>query len=282
MDQFNDTYVNGKVRNELSGRSVTARQPGAASKDTARGMDAISRKLGAFLTLGSQETMMLEALQGPATFVTAGKEMVYEGQQHHASYVLRHGWVCSYKRLPNGERLIVDVQIPGDFLGLRNLLLRTSDQSFMALTDVQVAKISTERLWEIFRTTPRLAMALLWAASRDEAMIVEHLVSMGKRDAVARTAHFLLELGERFRLVGYGSEEGYACPLSQSILADALGITAIHLNRVLRHLRETNLLLFRDGMVTFLDRERLAEIAGFDLTYLDHRVPILGELLRGG
>lgn len=231
--------------------------------------DALSRKLSAFMPLKLEDAAALEKLQGPRTLVTAGKEIVYEGQHRHAAYVLRNGWAYSYKRLHDGARQIIDVQIPGDFMGVRSLLLRTSDQSFVALTDIEVCRINTERLWEIFHGTPRLAMALLWAASRDGAMVVEHLVSIGRRDALTRTAHFLLELGVRVKLVGRGTADSYACPLSQSILADALGLTAIHLNRVLRQLREANLLVFRDGVVTFLDREALSEITGFDFTYLD-------------
>lgn len=235
--------------------------------------DAIFRKLGAYTTLGPQEAAMLETLQGARTFVAAGKELIYEGQQQHAAYILHDGWTCAYKRLRDGARQIVEIEIPGDFIGLRSLLLRNSDQSVVALTNVEVSKINTDRLWEAFRLTPRLIMTLLWAASRDEAMVTEHLVCVGKRDAMARTAHFLLELGARMELIGLGSSTTYRCPLSQSIVADAVGITAIHLNRVLRHLRESDLLLFRDGVVTFLDRDRLAQLTDFDFTYMDHYKP---------
>ena len=99
--------------------------------------------------------------------------------------------------------------------------------------------------------------------------MVEHLVGVGRRDALARTAHFLVELGLRLRLVGIGSEAGYACPLNQYLLADALGLTAIHLNRTLRQLRERELVTFRDGEVTFHDLGRLRALAGHHGGYLD-------------
>lgn len=236
--------------------------------------DALARKLRAFQALGPAELLMLEKLQRTRMQIVAGKEVVYEGQHHHSAYILRRGWACSYKRLRDGSRQIIDIQIPGDFLGLRSLLLRTSDHSFVTLTDVEVAKINPDQVLEMLRSTPRLAVALLWAASRDEAMIVEHLVSIGKRDAFERTVHFLLELCARLRLVGLGADHSYPCPISQSILADALGMTAIHLNRVLRQVREMKLVIFRDGMVTFPDIERAAELVGFDLSYLDQGAPI--------
>ena len=212
---------------------------------------------------------MLQRLQGPRTVVASGKELVHEGQHRHSAYVLSSGWACSYKRLRDGQRQIIDIQIAGDFVGVRSLLLRTSDQSVVTLTDVEVRRINTERLSEIFRSAPRLALALLWAISRDGAVVVEHLVSLGKRDAMMRTVHFLLELGARAQLVGLGTSEGYGCPISQNILADALGITPIHLNRVLRQLRQSKLLVFKDGLVTFIDRRRLIELFDMDFGYLD-------------
>ena len=95
------------------------------------------------------------------------------------------------------------------------------------------------------------------------------MVGLGRRNALARTAHFLVELGLRLRLVGMSSEAGYACPLNQYLLADALGLTAIHLNRTLRQLRERKLATLRDGKVTFHDLNRLRALAGHHGGYLD-------------
>ena len=106
-------------------------------------------------------------------------------------------------------------------------------------------------------------------------MVVEHLVGIGRRSAAERMAHFLLELGARLALVGMGSKAGYACPLTQSHLADALGLSAVHVNRVLRQLREDGLATFRDGHVTFDDYGRLVELAEFDPAYLDQTGPLL-------
>jgi CRP-like cAMP-binding protein len=100
-------------------------------------------------------------------------------------------------------------------------------------------------------------------------MVVEHLVSIGRRSALVRIAHLLLELGLRLQVVGRGSESGYVCPLNQYLLADALGLTAIHVNRVLRQLRERGLVTFRDGRVEFNDLEGLRELAEYHSGYLD-------------
>jgi CRP-like cAMP-binding protein len=164
--------------------------------------------------------------------------MVHQGQTNQSAYILASGWACSYKILAGGTRQVVDFQIPGDFLGLRSVLFRTADHNIEPVTSVEASEVLVSELLETFGKTPRLATAVLWAASRDEAMVVEHLVCIGRRDAKERTAHFLLELGARLILVGLGTTAGYACPLSQHMLSDALGLSSVHVNRVLRELRE--------------------------------------------
>ena len=235
----------------------------------------LTRKLSAFVALSEAELAVLERLHRRRRTFAAGRNMVHQGQSDQAAYILAKGWVCSYKIQPEGTRQIVDFQVPGDFLGLRSVLLRTSDHSFEPIVTIEAAEVLKADLLAAFEQTPRLATAILWAASRDEAMVVEHLVGIGRRDADARMAHFLLELGAKLSLVGIGNREGYECPLTQYHLADALGLSAIHVNRVLRQLRESGLATFRDGHVSFEDRERLADLAGFDPAYLDHIGPLL-------
>ena len=235
----------------------------------------LTRKLSAFVALSEVELAVLARLHQRRRSFVAGRDMVHQGQSGQAAYILSSGWVCSYKIQSDGTRQIVDFQIPGDFLGLRSVLLRTSDHSFEPIGNIQAAEVLTGDLLEAFAQTPRLATAILWAASRDEAMVVEHLVGLGRRDADARMAHFLLELASRLALVGMGGKEGYDCPLTQYHLADALGLSAVHVNRVLRQLRESGLVTFREGHVTIHDHDRLVELAEFDPAYLDQIGPLL-------
>lgn len=235
----------------------------------------LTRKLSAFVALTDAELDVLQQLHQRRRSFVAGCDLVHQGQSARAAYILSAGWVCSYKTQPDGTRQIVDFQIPGDFLGLRSVLLRTSDHGFEPIGTIEAAEVLKDDLLAAFARTPRLATAILWAASRDEAMVVEHLVGIGRRDADARMAHFLLELAERLTLVDMGSNEGFDCPLTQYHLADALGLSAIHVNRVLRQLRERGLVTFRDGRVTFHDRDRLADLAEFDPAYLDQTGPLL-------
>lgn len=237
----------------------------------------LALKLGAFVALSEAELSILEGLHKRRRTFVAGRDLVHQGQTDHAAYILESGWACSYKLLHDGQRQIVDFQIPGDFLGLRSVVLHISDHSIEPVTDIEVTEVHVSDLLEVFSQTPRLATAVLWAASRDEAMVVEHLVGIGRRDAAERMAHFLLELGARLSLIGLGSRAGYACPLTQYLLADALGLSAVHVNRVLRQLREQGLVTFRDGFVTFDDYNQLVEFADFEMTYLDQVGPLLAK-----
>ena len=201
------------------------------------------------MPLGEGELAGLAQLEARHRSVAAGTELIQEREAGQRAFILQQGWACCYKLLPDGGRQVIDFRLPGDFLGFRSVLLRTADHSSAAVTDVVVAEVSGPRMLDSFQELPRLGAAILWAASRDEAMVVEHLVGIGRRSALARTAHLLVELGLRLQLVGLGEAGGFACPLNQYVLADALGLTAIHVNRVLRQLRERQLLTFRDGRV---------------------------------
>ena len=236
-----------------------------------------ARKLGTYVDLSEPELKVLESLHGRRKTYGAGRDMVHQGQSRQQAYVLAEGWACSYRLLADGGRQIIDFQIPGDFLGLRSVLFRTAGQSVEPVTMMQASPFGASDLTEIFARNPRLGTAVLWAASRDDSMVVEHLVGIGRRNAVERTAHLLLELGARLTLVGLGTKAGYDCPLSQYLLADALGLSAVHVNRVLRDLRENQLATFRNGRVDLMDFNGLVTLADFDRDYLDHDGPMGGN-----
>jgi len=206
----------------------------------------------------------LADLQSAPFTLERDKELMREGELRQAAYILHAGWACSFKLLPDGGRQIIAFPVPGDCIGLRSVLLRTSDHSFSALTDAVMTRIEAPRLEQMFTEFPHLGAALLWATSRDEAMIVEHLVSIGRRSAIERTAHFFLELFDRLKLVGLTSQGEFDCPLNQYALADALGLSTIHVNRILRKLRERKLMTFQEHRVALHDRATLKALAGYE------------------
>ena len=231
----------------------------------------LAKKLNTFIPLSSGELKCLADMQLNTVKVKRGQQLTHEGQTGHKAFVLQAGWACSYKLLPDGGRQIISFPIAGDIVGLRSVLLRTADHSFAALTDAVVNPVEGTHILKCVTEFPRLGAALMWAASRDEAMVVEHLVNIGRRNAIERMAHFFMELAERLSLVGLATEAEFKCPLTQLVLADALGLTAIHVNRVLRQLREQKLLTVGKGRVHIHDLDKLRKLAGFQGGYLNSR-----------
>ena len=152
----------------------------------------LARKLNTFLPLTPDELKCLAGIQSQPFPVKRGRQLTQEGQTGHKAFVLQAGWACSYKILRDGARQIISFPIAGDIVGLRSVLLRTADHSFSALTDAVVSPVDGTHVMKCVTEFPRLGAALLWAASRDEAMVVEHLVNIGRRDAIERTAHFFM------------------------------------------------------------------------------------------
>ena len=233
-----------------------------------------ARKIASFVALGPEEIQSISDLYKRRRKFRPGTDLVHEGEVDQSAFIMAEGWAIAYKILSDGKRQIVNVMIPGDFLGIRSVLFRASDHNVEPITTIEASEVTKAELFQTFAKSPRLATAVLWAACRDEAMVVEHLVGVGQRTAGERTAHLMLEISARLKLVGLGDRTGYDCPLTQNHLADALGLSAVHINRVLRDFREGGLMTFQNGRVTFDDFKGMVEFADFDHTYLDQDGPV--------
>jgi CRP-like cAMP-binding protein len=221
--------------------------------------------------LSTEDIRIIQILQGNTKKFPARLDFPRPAEGKKTLYVITRGWAYTFKDLQDGSRQVIDVLIPGDIAGLRTGLLASPDQSVGTITEIEAAEISNIAILRLFQQWPRVASSLLWAASQDSAILAERLVDIGRRSATARIAHFLLELGVRLESIGHGTHHGYSCPLTQHDLANVLGLTAIHVNRVLRELRERGLLAFRNAEVEFIDRKGLTALAQFDPSYLSHR-----------
>ncbi len=146
--------------------------------------------------------------------------------------------------------------------------MKQLDHNVGTLTPVRVALVPHDALRGITETHPHLGRMLWFSTLLDAAIHREKILSIGRRSALARIAHIFCELSVRLRLVGLADDKGYALPLTQADLADVTGLTSVHVNRMLKKLRDEKLLTFRGGMVTIDDWERLQRVAEFDATYL--------------
>jgi CRP-like cAMP-binding protein len=233
----------------------------------------LAKKLCQYVPLSEEELAVLHGLENQVEEIERQAKLINEGDQAKRCFVILDGWVDCYKQLPDGRRQVINFMIAGDFLGLRSLLLQVSDHTVTALTNLRVSIFSADELRAILSDHPRIATAIFWALSRDEAIVVEHLVNLGRRNALERLAHFIIELGERLKLVGLAADDGFYCPLRQEDFADVLGLTAIHVNRCFRELRERRLATLVRRNIRIDDRAGLVGLAQFSGDYLASDAP---------
>ena len=182
------------------------------------------------------------------------------------------GWACRYKILPNGTRQVLAFLMPGDSCDLHVGLLAEMDHSIQTITPASVATIDREAMDAIRDTHRGVAKAMYSAQLIDEGTMRAWITSMGRRASIERVAHLMCELYLRARNIGLVSEPSLALPLSQLLLADALGMTPVHLNRVLKELRIAGAMSLQRGSLLITDPEKLVRIAGFDENYLHRRL----------
>lgn len=229
----------------------------------AKDLSPLARRLGLLAKLTETELACLIDLESTPTLFERGKEIIYDGEISETTYIVQHGWGCCFKLLANGERQITAIVVPGDCINLRSPLCRPANYTFVAITDLIASRIKASRTVELFNEFPHLGVALLLVAAQDDEILVEHLISLGRRTAIERVAYFFLELHDRLSIAGLATETEFDCPLTQYHLADTLGLSAIHVNRMLRELREAEMMSFAEHRVELLDTSRMQELAGF-------------------
>ena len=189
-------------------------------------------------------------------------------QELRHSTLLLDGLMCRYKDLRNGQRQITELHVAGDFADLHSFTLKRLDHSVMTLTPCRVGIVPHENLRRITEQHPHLTRIYWFATNLDAAVHREWEVSLGRRNAESRLAHLFCELQVRLGLVGLVEGNSYALGLTQTDLAECLGLTSVHVNRTLRELRERGLMEFRSGRVEIYDWQGLARVAEFDPAYL--------------
>ncbi len=197
--------------------------------------------------------------------IAAGTTLYAEGEPWREFYTITEGWLFLYNLLENGRRQISKIAVPGDFVGFMPVFDASMDHSAEALTNARLCVIWREALITMMRDQPDLAVRMIWGMGRDIQMARERLTSVGQRTARERIAHFLLELCERLmnrQLIR--SVDEFPLPLTQEHIGDALGLTAVHVNRTLRGLREDGVLSIYSRQLHVHDWHALKMIAGAD------------------
>ncbi|MEO9340769.1 Crp/Fnr family transcriptional regulator [Mesorhizobium sp. SB112] len=225
------------------------------------------RKLESFHPLSREEKDVLERYSRPLREVPAKRDIIREGEKPDCVFIIISGFACRYKLVESDKRQIMAFMLPGDTCDFNAFILKRMDHSIATLSRCQVLELSKEAILEMTKQ-PAIARALWWANLVDEATLREWIVNIGRRPAEQRLGHLLCETLVRLETVGLVKDNTYTLPLTQSDLADTLGITVVHANRMLTSLRDRGLIDIDARNLIIKDAGRLKVFSGFDPNYL--------------
>lgn len=227
------------------------------------------RKLEWYVRLSMDDKAALEVLVHTGVqSIGAGEDVVREGDRPTFVYLILRGWACRYKVLEDGRRQIIAFLLPGDVCDHNVFVLREMDHSIGALTPLRYARLPGQMMERLIQTRPRIAQALWWETLVNAAIQREWTVNLGQRSAIERVSHLICELFVRTRMAGLVEGSSFEFPVTQADLAEATGMTSVHVNRVLQELRSRKLIRFRSKRLNILDLPALYRLAMFNDTYL--------------
>lgn len=226
------------------------------------------RKLESIAPLSNEEHRIILSLPTRTRTIPAGQDIFRDGDQILQCCLMLEGWACRYKFLDEGRRQILSFHIPGDVPDLQTLHLPAMDHSLGTLTQATVAFIPHENIRDFMLRFPEFRAALWRETLIDSAISREWMIGMGRRSAYGRIAHLLCEMYAKLKAVGLVSDHRYSLPITQSELADATGLSNVHVNRVLQALRSKGLITLRSSTLIVHDWDALVQVSGFDPTYL--------------
>jgi CRP-like cAMP-binding protein len=226
------------------------------------------RKLQKSNPLTDEDLRFIERCTGALRDVPGDQDIVTEGERPPTCLVLMEGLVGRYKQLRNGRRQILAFQVPGDFIDMHSFVLGRLDHSMTSITPCRMAPISHNAMQEIVNAHPRIALAFWREAMIEAAIFRDWVVNLGQRPAYERVAHAFCELACRLDAVGQLHDNSFRFPVTQEELGQAVGFTAVHVNRVLQRLRADGLVTHEGGRLTIHDRERLERAGDFEPSYL--------------
>jgi CRP/FNR family transcriptional regulator len=214
---------------------------------------------------GPEELALIASLRKPQEWKAAGSLLIAEGQANAPLYTLFAGWAYRFKSLSDGRRQILNFLLPGDLIGLQQKMLEGATHGVEALTPVWLCPFRRDALWAVHRAAPQLGYDITWIAAHEEAVVDDHLLSVGRRSAEERIAMLLIVLYKRAAVLMPTLERGVPFPLTQQHIADALGLSLVHTHRSLRRLERRGMHVIADGWLRLLNPlalEKMADLWG--------------------
>lgn len=231
-------------------------------------LDLLVRNLALHSQLAAADREALLDLPHTLRTLEAGTYVVREAEPAALCAVLVSGFAYRQKQTGEGARQIVSIHIPGDALDFQNMFLAVSDHSIQMLTRGEAAFVARAELQKIARARPAVDRAIVTKVLVEASIFREWIVNIGQRDARARVAHLLCEMAVRLDAAGLAEEYGYELPMTQEQLADAVGLTPVHVNRTLKSLEADGLIVRTKRNLGFPNWERMRSVGDFNQRYL--------------
>jgi CRP-like cAMP-binding protein len=229
----------------------------------------LTMKLEQFTRFTEAERARLDALiSGPVETYAPGDAILPQGQRVREIHLVMSGLAARSKTMANGTRQIMAFLVPGDLCDVEVFVLEAMDHDIVALSETTCALIPAAVIEHLLTEFSKLTQALWWSTMTDSAVLRERIIDHGRRDSRERIAHLFYEMLIRYRMIDETKGDSFGFPITQEDLADATGLTAVHVNRTLNQLREDGLVEFRNNRVTVMDSARLKKAARFEADYL--------------
>ena len=226
-------------------------------------------KLEQFTSFDPEERQRLDQLFSyPTKTYGRGRTIIREGEKVDDIHLVLTGLAARSKTLRSGERQFMALLVPGDLCDVEVFVLEGMDHDILALTETTCVLIPAKVIEDMLTESTKLTRALWWSTMTDSAVLREWIVDHGSRDSLERIAHLMCEMLIRYRIIGETTDDSFPFLLSQEELADATGMTPVHVNRMLRQLRSDGLIELTGKVLTVLDPKGLQRLAKFDSTYL--------------
>src|SRR5215469_3948180 len=220
-------------------------------------------RLSRLITLSAADLRSLEHIIESERLVKKRNDLVVVGHAYRNLCFVKDGYAIRYKLLRSGKRQILNVILPGDVIGFPVSFFDRSMYSVVAVSDLTYNICPLDAYARLCYEQPQFALALSWLAAHEAAIYAEHIVDLGRRTPVERLAHFLLEIHARLLAVGRAETTSFDLPFSQEIMADVLGLSVPHLNRVMQQLRAERLITSRSRLVELTDMASLQTLAHY-------------------
>jgi CRP/FNR family transcriptional regulator, anaerobic regulatory protein len=218
-----------------------------------------------FRDFNAEELDFVSRFKAGELQVERGTSFLVQGATSEHLFTVLAGWAFRYKMLPDGRRQILNYALPGDFVGLQASVLNHMEHSVEALTDMVLCIFPRDKLWELHRGHPTLAFDLTWLAAREEQILDENLLSVGRRSALERIAYLMLHLFTRAKQLNLAQGNKFEFPLTQQHVADTLGMSLVHANKTLQRLRRSGTVRWNRNEVEIVDAAALARAARYDV-----------------